>query len=174
MEPILIISTVLLWLVVLFNMLLTFGIIRRVNVRSGATKPEMLRVGDLAPEFSAKTLDGQSINSNQIAGLELALVFMASTCTPCKDKVPELKGLFSAMEEKGGTLGLVFREPVDEVRRFVDEQQLAMPTFVTLPPNPCWTDYKVPGTPFCCLINASRRIQFAGFLDNGWIDNLLL
>jgi len=52
------------------------------------------RAGDaLAPEFKVRTLDGEDISLDQLAGKVVVMDFWATWCPPCVSSVPELKAL---------------------------------------------------------------------------------
>ncbi len=162
MQPVLVISVVLLWVIVLFNLLLTLGLIRRVN-----TTPAMPQ-GEPAPDFTAVTLNGDSVTLAQFRGHELTLLFMSSTCSPCVEKISELETLAPEMERRGITFALVFKQSAAEIKTFVEQYQPTMPIWIAPLPNPFWRDYKVAGTPFYCLVNANQIVSATGFHDSIW------
>jgi thiol-disulfide isomerase/thioredoxin len=47
----------------------------------------------LAPEFEVKTLNGDTIALDQLAGKVVVMDFWATWCPPCRESVPELKAL---------------------------------------------------------------------------------
>jgi cytochrome c biogenesis protein CcmG, thiol:disulfide interchange protein DsbE len=62
----------------------------------------MTNVGDVAPEFSLKTLDGETeINLSDYAGKVVYLDFWASWCGPCRRAFPEVKKLHAEYAEQG-------------------------------------------------------------------------
>ena len=168
MQSVIVISVVMLWAIVLFNLLLTFGLIRRMNTRSRMPSGEMLKIGAPAPAFTAETLTGETVTLAQFAGRRLALLFMSSTCDPCLEKLPELQRLVLQLEREGIVFALLFREAEDETRPFVAKHNLTMPVWLAPPPNPLWRDYKVAGTPFYCVIEANHKVALTGFFGPEW------
>lgn len=168
MQPVFVISLVLLWVIVLFNLLLTFGLVRRVNTQPAMPPIETLKIGEPAPAFTAETLDGETVTLAQFTGKRLALVFMSPGCGPCREKLPELQALTSKLAGEGIVFALLFRETADEIRPFVAKHNLTMPVWLALPPNSLWRDYKVAGTPFYCAIEANHKVALTGFFGPEW------
>lgn len=168
MQSVIVISVVMLWAIVLFNLLLTFGLIRRMNTRSGMPAVEMLKIGAPVPAFTAETLAGETVTLAQFAGKRLALLFMSSTCAPCREKIPELQRLTPQLAREGIVFALLFRESEEEMGAFVAEHNLTMPVWLAPPPNPLWRDYKVSGTPFYCVIEANHKVALTGFFGPEW------
>ena len=168
MQPVLVISLVLLWLIVLFNLLLTFGLIRRINTRPGIQPVETLEIGEPAPPFTAETLAGKTVTLAQFTGKRLALVFMSPNCGPCREKLPELQALTSKLAGEGIVFALLFREAAEGIRPFAAKHNLTMPIWLVPPPNPLWQDYKVVGTPSYCVIEANHEVALTGFFGSEW------
>jgi hypothetical protein len=64
---------------------------------------------------------------------------------------------------------LVSTDNMMRTRAFVDELQTRLPILVaTQGKNPLMTDYKAPGTPYYCLVNAQGKIQSAGYPSWEW------
>ena len=100
MEPILVVSSILLWLMVLFNLLLTVALIRRAAAKQPGFATEnvpTLEIGSQAPDFTAETLDGEAMTLDDYAGKSIALIFVSPTCKPCLNKLPELHELMNYM-----------------------------------------------------------------------------
>lgn len=172
MNNALVLSSILLWVVVLFNLLLTLGLVRRISATPVMSQLDVLEVGEPAPDFMADTLNGDSVTLAQFQGQALALVFMSPTCSPCVEKIPELKSLASRMEYRGISFVLVFKQSAEEIKDFVEQYQLAMSIWIAPAPNPFWQDYKVSGTPFYCLVNTNQIIFATGF-HNSMLESFI-
>lgn len=119
METILIISSILLWVMVLLNMLLTLGLARRIR-NAAFPLMESLKIGQKAPDFSAPTLQGKTMTLADYAGHPTAFVFISPHCTPCREELPHLRDLAPKAKGFGAELVLVAmkgRKPHVPLRR---------------------------------------------------------
>jgi len=172
MNNVLILSSILLWIVVLFNLLLTVALIRR----GSATQPgfemenvEMLEIGSQAPDFTAETLDDKTVTLADYAGKSVALIFISPTCQPCLDKLPELHELAPHTRHNGMGLILVNAADTDQTRVFVEKHNVTLPILIApRNTNPFMNDYKVAGTPFFCILDKSATVQSTGYFDSNW------
>jgi cytochrome c biogenesis protein CcmG/thiol:disulfide interchange protein DsbE len=78
------------------------------------------RVGDPAPDFTLRTIDGETVSAASLAGRPYLLNFWASWCVPaCVDEHPVL---LEAQERYGGEvaiLGVLYRDTPEAARRFL-------------------------------------------------------
>jgi peroxiredoxin len=93
-------SVVLLAVLVVANMLLTWGMMRRLRVlqeqvaASGPLPPgNGLNPGDEAPDFSALTPAGDTVTRDEVVRDETALVFMSPHCEACETHLPTVRRL---------------------------------------------------------------------------------
>ncbi len=104
MSTLLLVSSIALWLVVLFLGFLLLGALRALGIlkwqleQLQATTPSRLgrdglRLGKKAPGFNLPSADGKEIALADYAGRKVLLVFTQSGCNPCKAIVPELNRL---------------------------------------------------------------------------------
>ena len=172
MDTPLLISSVLLWIVLLSNLLLTLALIRRVNkIANGDSQelPPMLQPGDQIPEFNAETVDGRVITQADYLGHETALVFISPTCGPCREEMPTLKSLYSRAKLNGVDLTLVSLGQALETQNMVEEFEIEAPVLVApLGNSPFGKDYKVSATPSYYLIDANGKVKRGGALDETW------
>jgi len=64
-------------------------------------KPQKLKVGELAPEFKLKDINGKEHSLSDFRGGYVILDFWASWCGPCKREMPFMKGLYNKYKSKG-------------------------------------------------------------------------
>ncbi|MDQ5823999.1 MAG: peroxiredoxin family protein [Chloroflexota bacterium] len=169
MEQALLISSVLLWAVVLFNLLLTLAVVRKVNsiqdTHQVGRRPEPigLDVGAQAPDFVAETLDGDKVTLATFAGRPTAFIFIMPNCEPCTEGMPDYLSLASKAREAGAELVLVNVGAATATRELVNEFNVT--TRMLIAPeglNPFMSDYKMRGTPSYTYIDANGKIQSTG------------
>ncbi|MFF0868988.1 thioredoxin family protein [Nonomuraea sp. NPDC003560] len=72
----------------LFNLLLLFGVIRRLRQLSeSARQPARLAVGDTIDDFSAVTTRNKMVTAGSLQD-GTVVAFMSPTCEPCKEILP--------------------------------------------------------------------------------------
>jgi len=169
LETVLIVSSVLLWVVVLLNVLLTLALVRRVNASGGLNAAGVSEtgptIGEQAPAFSAQTLEGEpaTLESHTGRGRATALLFISAGCQPCHELLATLGELLPGARQTATDLILVSSEGRERVEALLAEFHLDMP--VLLAPrdsNPFFDDYKITGTPSYCVIDEDGTVQSAG------------
>ncbi|GHP00496.1 hypothetical protein KSF_105430 [Reticulibacter mediterranei] len=165
METVLIVSSVLLWIVLICNVFLTLALVRNANKTATQAKPftppEGLKEGDEAPVFTAQALDETTVTQEDYSHKPALFVFIAPHCGPCHEILPSLKAMGSQMADTD--LVLVSNSSLEEARELAKEFDLTLPLLsAPKPQNPFFTDYKVHGTPTYYLINAQGKVQATG------------
>lgn len=168
MEQLTIINTVVMWMVIVANLLLTLALIRRIN----SMTPQRLKpldIGQEAPDFTAETIEGESVTLATYQGRSTAFVFISPSCHPCREELPSLKALYPMAVKAGVELILVSVVEKDETKSFKEEMEINLPILIApMGKNPFTQDYKTGGTPFYCMINANGKVEATGFLDEKW------
>lgn len=99
-----------------------------VGCGGAATIPQ---IGDKAPDFTLKNIDGESVSLSDFRGKLVLLVFTSVYCAECKEQMPYIEAAF---ERSGGKLAVltVYREDSPtRVKKHVDDEKLT--TFPALP-----------------------------------------
>jgi peroxiredoxin len=92
--------------------------------RAGGGESGLVAVGEAAPDFALRTLDGQTVRLADYRGKTVVVNFWASWCPPCRQEMPEFEALYRERQAAGDfvVLALDYR-PLDserDVQRFLD------------------------------------------------------
>ena len=169
MEQILLVSSILLWIFVTLNLLLSLAVIRRLNSFNFSNRQEdfqPLGIGQPAPEFKAENINGTTTTlSNYLEQGAVAFIFISPGCGPCRTKLPSLEALQFRTSQKNIQLVLVSEAEHAETVALVREFELTLPTLIAPRlSNPFMEDYKVVGTPYFCLVSSEGKVQATGSL----------
>lgn len=174
MELVLVVSSILLWILVLLNLLLTLALARRLNAKASqfgapADNIPKLELGQPAPDFVAETLNGSQVSLASYTGQAAAFIFISPTCSPCREKMPVFNALQPKAKRAGIEIVLVSDSDRAETKKFSDDFTTSLPILIApRAANPFMVDYKANGTPFYCLLAANGSVQATGFLDDEW------
>ncbi|MFF1418687.1 redoxin domain-containing protein [Streptomyces sp. NPDC058280] len=89
----LIAAVVLVGLVALADLILTLGVVKRLRehtemLAGAGGMPVTIAVGEKVGDFTAVTIDGETVNSDRVEPDSL-VAFFSPTCQPCKEKLPK-------------------------------------------------------------------------------------
>ena len=165
METVLLVSSVLLWIVLLGNVLLTLALVRNANKMTAKGNPmalpEGLKEGIEAPAFQAQSLDETTVTLDDYRQKAALFVFLAPHCGACETILPSLQTMGPQM--RATELVLVCDGTVEQARTLAQEHTITLPLLsASRRSNPFFTDYKVHGTPTYYLVNAQGQIQATG------------
>jgi peroxiredoxin len=60
-----------------------------------------IEVGNLAPDFELKNLEGNPIKLSSLKGKKVILNFWASWCPPCRQEMPDMEKFYLDQKDKG-------------------------------------------------------------------------
>lgn len=169
LETVLVVSSVILWLVVIFNLLLTLALVRRLRATSPSQNEIGLKSGQPAPDFTAQTLNGEIMTRSTYAGRSIAFLFISIHCAPCHDLLPQLEPLAPKAAQSGVELILVSGDGLKETKAFAEEQNINLPVLVApRESNSFMEDYKCTATPSYCFIDANAEVISSGYPSLQW------
>jgi cytochrome c-type biogenesis protein len=81
--------------------------------------------GNIAPDFSLKTLEGEPVALSSLRGNVVILNFWGTWCAPCQREMPELQALYQQYGDVGlRVLGVAVRDTDAKVRDFQREKNI--------------------------------------------------
>lgn len=135
-----------------------------------------LAVGDVAPVFTLKTLDGQPVSLSDFTGKKAVWInFWASWCPFCVDEFPLMKQAKAEHAQELEVLAVNLQESPEAARRFaVDDFQSNFPVLLD-PTSRVKNLYAVRTQPVSYLVNKEGRIAFVrnGPILENEVDEIL-
>lgn len=101
------------------------------RVRAGeetlSDRPAAPQVGQLAPDFTLTSLDGEQITLSELEGKPVVLNFWATWCPPCRVEIPILEAVSQSFEGEAIILGIDVQESPGTVEAFVERFGMTYP-----------------------------------------------
>lgn len=154
-----------LWVLVIVHSFVLLGV---VHVAHGLSRQPVRRpgvgglsIGDEAPRFQARSLDGRKVASEQLSGRDFGLLFISPTCESCRLTVSELR---AAVVRAAGELFVVCEGNEAECRDLVADYGVPVPTL----PDPLGTiraRYGIRSVPTAVIVDPEGRIASVGRPD---------
>lgn len=169
MDIFLLVSNIVLWVIVLFNLVLTLTIIRQMNRQGKLTTTGFhsvidVPIGQPAPAFEAPLLSGETVSLQNYMGRKVLFLFSGPYCKACREILPGIASWIKESEQAGRTIVLVSDGPAEETSKFLHDTGLKIPTIIAPKGvNSFMDDYQVLGTPSFCSINEKGLIHAAGY-----------
>jgi peroxiredoxin len=117
-----------------------------------------LEIGNLAPDFTLQTIDGQSVTLSDFRGKMVMLVFWVMECKECIRELPHIQAIFDeALSVKLAVLTVNVNNAVTEVQEFVDTNKYTFPVLLDLDAEVC-IKYRH-GAPTTFFIDANGIIR---------------
>jgi len=120
-----------------------------------------IAVGDLAPDFTGTTVDGQAITLSELSGKLVVVNVFASWCGPCRAETPHLVEVYKQIDrDRVEFIGLNLQETPKAVESFKDEFSIDYP--LVLDEGGGITDiYRPIGLPTTWFIDQDGIIRFS-------------
>ncbi len=89
----------------------------------------LVKVGDMAPDFMVREVDGDEYKLSDLRGDVVMLQFTASWCSVCRKEMPHIeKEIWQEMKSKGlKVIGIDRDEPLATVRKFKNDMAISYP-----------------------------------------------
>ena len=122
---------------------------------------ESLSIGEIAPPFTAKNIDGNPIYLSEFKDKVIILEFWATWCGPCLPEIPHLKALNATYDTKDlQIIGISLDRNTENLKEFIKNKRIEWPQ-IQQPKT--WEDvipdlYNVNGIPRTYIINRNGEI----------------
>ena len=118
-----------------------------------------IAVGDLAPDFSGTTLDGETVRLSEFRGQVVLINDFASWCGPCLAETPHLVDVYNANADEVVFIGLNLQEAEHAVVTYRDDFAVTYP--LVLDPEGRLTEiYKPIGLPTSWFIDPDGVVRY--------------
>jgi peroxiredoxin len=84
-------------------------------------------VGEQAPDFELKTLDGKTVRLSDYAGKPVVVNFWASYCHPCREEFPMFRQALEQHHNDFVLLGVDYRDIASDARKFAKDKRATWP-----------------------------------------------
>jgi thiol-disulfide isomerase/thioredoxin len=120
-----------------------------------------IAVGELAPDFTGTTVDGQTITLSELKGKQVLVNVFASWCGPCRVETPHLVEVYNDLDrDKFEFIGLNLQETPEAVEIFKEEFFINYPLVLNVGGD--LTDiYRPIGLPTTWFIDRDGVIRFS-------------
>ena len=132
---------------------------------AGLLDERTFAVGELAPDFEVKTIDGGTIRLSELRGQTVVLNFWASWCSPCRAEMPEFQQLWEERAPRGDltvlAVNFLREDSVPDATRFARELELTFPVAFDTPEGDIGRRYAVRGLPATFFIDREGVVRDA-------------
>ena len=161
------VAFVVLSAIVIFNLLLTLALVRKLNSLNPANNMHVgsgLKLGQHVPDFKAQTLDGRDVTLEDYAGRSSVFVVVSPGCTPCREIIPKVDALTPHAQRAGDDIIFLSVGDVESTRELVAEMDIASPVIVVPRLSSTFMDdYKLSGTPSFVRIDRQGKLEATGY-----------
>ncbi len=134
------------------------------------------QVGDVAPDFTLPTLEGNSVRLADYRGKVVFINFWATWCPPCRQEMPSMESLYRRLKGRAFEMLAVSidREGEDGLQPFVSQYGLTFPVLLD-PHKEVYRLYGVTGVPETFIVDGHgvillKLIGPQDWMRQEWLD----
>lgn len=127
--------------------------------------PVGIQPGNCAPNFTVKSLTGETKELYQTNGKPTYINFWASWCGPCQSEMPMIQNMYQKYKDDINfvVLNATMSDDLEDVRGFMVDYKLTMPIYLDQPKQgekEITSQYQLRGVPTQVLIDADGKILY--------------
>ena len=129
-------------------------------IASATVPPEIVKTGDMAPDFSVKTMEGREVRLSELRGKIVLLDFWATWCAPCVAEIPHVKEIADAhaADSRFVLLGMNEDEETDRLKYFSEQVKITWPQGLLGADSDVGKRYCATAIPATVLIGADGKV----------------
>jgi peroxiredoxin len=124
----------------------------------GALDSQAPIVGEMAPDFELRRIDGTTVRLSDLRGKVVYVNFWASWCVPCRKELPDIQAIY---DEKRGdgleVLAVNVKDDSDTATAFFSGRNLTLPLLLDRDGS-VYDQYKLQGLPDSFFVDRDGRI----------------
>ena len=120
-----------------------------------------LAVGEKAPDFTLKALDGQDVTLSALQGQPVLINFWASWCAPCRVEMPDLVRAYEAHKANGFVvlaINMTFQDSLADAQSFAKEFHMTFPVLLDETGEVARDRYRLRGLPMSFFVDRNGII----------------
>lgn len=122
-------------------------------------KTEVLKIGDVAPDFELVDMNGNSHQLSDYKGKGVFLNFWGTWCKPCEREFPLMDKQYQVYKEKGvQILAVNIAESDFVVQQYIDQRDLTFPVLIDKTKS-VMESFNINPLPTTFLINSEGKIE---------------
>ena len=114
--------------------------------------------GDVAPDFTLKSINGKNISLSSLRGKYVMLDFWGSWCGWCIKGIPDMKACYAKHKDKLEILGIDCNDPVDRWKNAVAKHQLPWLNVRADDGSDIFTKYAIQGFPTKIILSPEGKV----------------
>lgn len=114
-------------------------------------------IGEVAPEFSARTIDGEDIAFPPAGGKPAWIVFNATWCSNCRAETPDVEEAFREYGEDVEIISVYVSDTLGAVKAYSDQLELTFPQI--LDEGDIAAKYRVLGLPTHYFVDENGEVE---------------
>lgn len=149
------------------------------KVETKQTEKSGLEIGQYAPDFTLKTLEGKKVKLSNYRGKKVILNFWATWCPPCKEEIPHMEKYYKSLNKKDNVeilaVNLTSSDKSKEyIKEFAKSYDITYPILLDKEGEQ-QKQYEIVTIPTTFFINESGQIKqkAVGPMDKGMMENTM-